>query len=294
MRIGYFADGVWGQRALALLAQEKSLEIAFVVLRQRRPDDKLAAMAARLNIEVLSVPDVNSPSFMNQLEDFDCDILVSMSFDQIFHAPLIFSSPRGILNCHAGQLPWYRGRNVLNWVLINNEPSFGVTAHYIDEGIDTGDIILQRTYSISDADNYATLVDRAGTYCAEVLLDAILQVSSGKDKRVPQASIDPNGFYCSERRPGDERLNWSQTSRQVFGFVRALSDPGPGATTFFEGKPITIENVQLLSGVKSHGGFPGAIVGVDNTSFLVKTLDTCVRVNHWYGDFTPRIGVRFT
>ena len=294
MRIGYFADGVWGQRALSLISQEKSLEIGFVVLRQQQPDNELAAMAARLNIEVLSAPDVNSTSFMTQLLAFDCDVLVSMSFDQIFRAPLIASSPLGILNCHAGQLPWYRGRNVLNWVLINDEPSFGVTVHDVDEGIDTGDIILQRTYPISDSDNYATLIDRAGTYCAETLLEALLQVSTGKDQRVPQAHIDSKGFYCSGRRPGDERLNWAQTSREVFSFVRALCNPGPGAITFSEDTPVVIEHAEFLAGVKPHGGFPGAIVGLDNTSFLVKTLDTYIRVTQWHGDFTPRIGVRFT
>jgi methionyl-tRNA formyltransferase len=153
---------------------------------------------------------------------------------------------------------------------------------------------LQRTYPISDADNYGTLLDRAGTYCAETLLEAILQVSSGKDKRVQQGSIDSMGFYCSGRRAGDERLNWAQTSREVFGFVRALSDPGPGAITFFEDTPVVIDGAEFLAGVKPHGGFPGAIVGLDGTSFLVKTLDTYVRVTQWHGDFTPRIRVRFT
>lgn len=293
MRIGYFADGVWGQRALNLIAEKELLEVAFVVLRHGKPDYELATMAGRLNIEVLSIADVNSSSFLTQLATFDCDVLVSMSFDQIFRAPLIASSPRGVLNCHAGQLPWYRGRNVLNWVLINDEPSFGVTVHYVDEGIDTGDIILQRSYPISDADNYGTLLERAGTYCAEALLEALLQVHDGEDKRIPQDDIDPMGFYCSRRRAGDERLVWNRTSREIFGFVRALSSPGPGAATFFEGTPVVIDRAEVLPGVKPHAGFPGAIVGVDSASFLVKTLDTYVRVTQWHGDFTPRIGARF-
>ncbi len=293
MRIGYFADGIWGQRALNLIAQEQSLEIAFVVLRQRQPDNELAAMARGLNIEVLSAPDVNSSKFLAKLTTFDCDILVSMSFDQIFRSLIMASSPHGIINCHAGQLPWYRGRNVLNWVLINDEPSFGVTVHYVDGGIDTGDIILQKNYAISDEDTYGTLLDRAGTYCAETLLEALLQVHGGVDKRVPQISIDPMGFYCSGRGVGDERLVWGQTSREVFSFVRALSDPGPGATTLFGETPIIIERAEFLDRVKPHVGIPGAIVGLDSNSFLVKTLDTYIRVTQWRGNFTPRIGVRF-
>ncbi len=293
MRIGYFADGIWGQRALDLIAKEKSLEIVFVVLRQGRPDHELAAMAKNSGIEVLVAPNVNSSVFLAQIANFNCDILVSMSFDQIFRAPILACSPNGIINCHAGQLPWYRGRNILNWVLINDEPTFGVTVHHVDEGIDTGDIILQKNYAISDEDNYGTLLDRAGTYCAETLVEALLLVNKGEDTRVPQVSIDPLGFYCSGRRAGDEQLVWSQSSRRIFNFVRALSEPGPGATTYSEESPIFIEKAELLGGLKPYGGFPGAIVGVDSESFFVKTLDTYVRVTEWRGNFTPRIGVRF-
>ena len=58
--------------------------------------------------------------------------------------------PLKTINCHAGKLPFYRGRNILNWVLINDEREFGITVHYVDEGIDTGDIILQRVFPITD------------------------------------------------------------------------------------------------------------------------------------------------
>jgi len=293
MRIGYFADGIWGQRALNLIAKEKSLEVAFIVLRQGNPDQELAEMARKLAIEVLAVPDVNNSSFLTQVENFKCDILVSMSFDQIFRTSILTASPKGIINCHAGQLPWYRGRNVLNWVLINDEPTFGVTVHYVDEGIDTGDIIVQRNYAISDEDSYKTLLDRAGTYCAEILTEALLLIGTGKYSRVPQVSIDPMGFYCSGRRTGDEHLDWIQPSRAIFNFVRALSEPGPGAVTYSEGAPIVIEKIELLDGIKPHTGIPGAVVGVDGDSFFVKTLDTYVRVTEWRGNFTPRIGLRF-
>ena len=67
----------------------------------------------------------------------------------------------GAINCHAGKLPDYRGRNILNWALINDEKEFGITVHFIDEGIDTGDIILQESFEIKDSDNYKSLLDLA-------------------------------------------------------------------------------------------------------------------------------------
>ena len=87
-----------------------------------------------------------------------------MSFDQIFKSEIIYLSKHKIINCHAGKLPFYRGRNVLNWVLINDE-EFGITVHYVDEGIDTGDIILQKKFPISDQDNYKTLLEKSYRMC---------------------------------------------------------------------------------------------------------------------------------
>ena len=98
-----------------------------------------------------------------------------MSFNQIFKNNLINLPPLKIINCHAGKLPFYRGRNVLNWVLINDENEFGITVHFIDEGIDTGDIILQKTFKIDDTDDYQTLLSRAYKECGSILYDSILQ-----------------------------------------------------------------------------------------------------------------------
>ena len=77
-----------------------------------------------------------------------------MSFDQIFKEEIINIPPLKIINCHAGKLPFYRGRNILNWALINDEKEFGITVHYVDFGIDTGDSILQKNYEITDDDDY--------------------------------------------------------------------------------------------------------------------------------------------
>ena len=95
---------------------------------------------------------------------------------QILKAPIIkfrFLFPMKTINCHAGALPFYRGRNILKWTLINDEKSLGVTLYYMDEGIDTGDIILQSHCEINDNDNYATLFETAYKKCAEVLYQAL-------------------------------------------------------------------------------------------------------------------------
>ena len=96
-----------------------------------------------------------------------------MSFNQIFKRQIIDLTRYKIINCHAGQLPFYRGRNILNWALINDESEFCITVHCVDEGIDTGDIILQDLHPIQDIDNYAMLLNRAYIECANILYKAV-------------------------------------------------------------------------------------------------------------------------
>src|SRR4030066_979230 len=101
-------------------------------------------MATQLDIYFLPIQKCNSPENLDVLARYKADIFVSMSFNQILKKRIIDMAPRGFINCHAGALPYYRGRNILNWALINDAREFGVTVHYVNEGIDTGDIIAQR------------------------------------------------------------------------------------------------------------------------------------------------------
>jgi len=203
-------------------------------------------------------------------------------------------TPFGVINCHAGKLPFYRGRNILNWVLINDEKEFGITVHYIDEGIDTGDIILQETFPITENDDYSTLLSRAYEGCGDLLHQAIVQIERGTAKRTPQDSIHVTGTYCSSRRSGDEILDWNQSSREVFNFVRALCRPGPEARTFFGEVEIMINRVSVVEEAPVFKGIPGAVIGVDGTSYFVKTRDSFVRVQELTSPIKIKVGDRLS
>ena len=204
---------------------------------------------------------VNSKDSINKLKSYKADIFVSMSFDQIFREEIIEMPKYKIINCHAGKLPFYRGRNILNWALINDEKEFGITVHYVDKEVDTGDIILQETFKIDDSDTYATLLKVAYVECANILFDAVrLFLRLSKIPRISQKTIHPLGFTCPKRKIGDELINWSSSSREIFNFVRALTHPGPLATTFIEGKQVKIIAVKLIEKSPTYIGIPGAIL----------------------------------
>ena len=173
LSIGYFADGPWSHLAFHKLIQDNEIEIKFICVRYDTKDSTLYEYCQTYDIPYLRHANINSNEFLNTIEKFQCDLFVSMSFNQIFKSSIINMPRYKSINCHAGKLPFYRGRNILNWVLINDEKEFGITVHYIDEGIDTGDIILQRTYPITDEDSYRSILEHAYIECASILYDAI-------------------------------------------------------------------------------------------------------------------------
>jgi len=293
VRIGYFADGPWAHRALEKITSDDSKRIEFICARYDRPDQILKEMAKSRNIPFLTHPKINSKDFLSQVQAYGCDLFVSMSFNQIFRKELIEMPAFKTINCHAGKLPFYRGRNILNWVLINDEKEFGVTAHFMDEGIDTGDILVQECLPISDLDNYRTLLEQAYVLCAEVVYKAIDQLQKGLAKPRHQSEIHPVGMYCCARQEGDEILNWEQTSREIFNFVRAICSPGPQARSFLNGIEMRIERVELIHESPKYLGIPGVVVGKGLGYFIVKSLDSTVRVTDWNFTNEVRIGDRF-
>ncbi len=292
MKIGYFADGPWSHKAFELLIEDSSLSIEFIVPRSDTKDETLKNYAKKYNIDYLCPVKINSDEFFEKAASYQCDLFVSMSFNQIFRKRIMELPPLKTINCHAGKLPFYRGRNILNWALINDESEFGITVHFIDEGIDTGDIILQRSYPISDQDDYSTLLEFAFKGCSEILYDAVKSLQSGNYKRLVQTEIHPVGFYCGSRGVGDEMINWNQTSRELFNFVRAVCSPAPKATTFFNGEEVTINKARMVKDAPVYKNKPGQILAKTEEGYLVKTEDSFIEILEVETKAKLRIGDR--
>jgi methionyl-tRNA formyltransferase len=281
MRIGFLGDGPWAERALAPLAKDPRYTIAFVAVRASHPDQKLIDLAKGHGIPVLCPASINSAESLAEIGSFAADLHVSMSYDQILRKDILDLPPRGTLNCHAGALPFYRGRNPLTWALINGEKEFGVTVHWVDLGIDTGDIVLQIKVPIRSHDTYATLLTAAIEACATTLVRAVSDVYEKKNQCIEQATIDPIGMYCCRRREGDEDIDWTSSTAQIERFVRALVPPGPGARTTWKDASYAVLSAELIDGAKPYIGAPGEVIGRDGAGILVKSGDTFIRLTRW-------------
>ena len=278
LKIGYFADGPWSHHAFEKIVNDERFDVRFIVPRTNTQDATLFNFSKKYNIDYFKLKNVNSITSLNKILDYDCDILVSMSFNQIFKKDIINLTPIGIINCHAGKLPFYRGRNILNWVLINDEKEFGITVHFVDEGIDTGDIILQKTFPITDLDSYKTLLNTSYYACANILYESLVQIAENNFERTIQKTIHPVGFYCGMRGEGDEIINWNNTSRDIFNFIRSISKPGPVARTFNNDKEVKVNNSNYYKDAPIYIGKVGQVLGKTENGFLIKTKDSFIEI----------------
>lgn len=288
IKIGYFADGPWSHLAFEKIIADKTIDVQFIVPRSDTQDQTLKNFAEKYKIDYLHPVKINTNDFLDSISDYKCDLFVSMSFNQIFRKQIINMPRLGVINCHAGKLPFYRGRNILNWVLINDEKEFGITVHYVDEGIDTGDIIKQNVYPINDDDTYATLLDVAYTECANILYDSIKSIQNGVAPRIKQDK--QSGFYCGRRGEGDELIDWNNTSRRLFNFIRAISKPGPMATTYLNKKIIRINAARFIENAENYIGTNGQILAKTAEGFIVKTDDSYIEILEIDTDIKLKVG----
>lgn len=294
LKIGYFADGPWGHNALLKLLEDETIDICFIVPRNDTKDTFLKEKAKEYGIDYLCPIKVNSDEFYEIAQKYACDLFVSMSYNQIFRSRIYSLPPLKTINCHAGKLPFYRGRNILNWALINDEKEFGITVHYVDDGIDTGDIILQRTYPITDEDNYNTLLEVAYKECPDILYQAIKEIQNGTAHRIPQDVISKNGLYCGMRSVGDEVIDINSTSREMFNFVRAICTPGPRAVAYLNGTSVYINKVIYNPDFPKYKGTNGQILGKIDGMPILKTKDSYVLIDEFESDVKLKTGDRLT
>lgn len=274
MRIVLFGDGAWATRTLLRL-REAGHETAGVVLRARPTDTGLEQAARACNVAVLQPRNVNDQESIQGVLALGADVNLSIAYDQIFGAALR-ATAGCFLNVHAGKLPRYRGRNVINWALINGEREIGITVHHVDGGVDTGGIVLQRTLPIEWDDTYGDVLERVQGAIPGIVVETLELIARGEAVSHPQPTGD--GTYCPGRCAGDEWLDWVDTSLNLYNKIRALASPGPGARTVLGRDVVTIWRADYEPEWPRYLATPGCVVGRTADGVTVKTGDSTLLV----------------
>jgi len=226
-------------------------------------------------IPVLRPEDANAADVVDALGAVSPNVLILAGYGQILRAPLLELCPRGAVNLHGGRLPQYRGSSPMNWALINGEREIALSAILLDAGVDTGDVIGERSFAVGDDDTIADVQARANELFPELLVDVLRQIEEGTAKRRVQDEAE--AAYWPLRFPDDGLIAWDQlTAQQIHNRVRALAPPYPGAFTLWRGRRVTLLRSKLESGRVM--GEPGRVYAAGRNGLLVCASDRCLRV----------------
>ncbi|MET9929189.1 MULTISPECIES: methionyl-tRNA formyltransferase [unclassified Streptomyces] len=260
MRVVMFGYQTWGHRTLQALLDSEH-DVVTVVTHPKSEhayekiwSDSVADLAEKHGIPVIirNRPDAE---LVDRLEEVAPDIIVANNW-RTWMPPEIYNLPvHGTLNIHDSLLPAYAGFSPLIWALINGEPEVGVTAHLMDEELDAGDIVVQRSVAVGPTDTTTDLFHRTVDLIAPVTTEALGLIASGRTEFTPQDRSKASFFH--KRAEEDIRIDWNWPAEDLERLIRAQSAPYPSAFTFHKGQRLDVLSAVVSEG--RYGGTPGRI-----------------------------------
>jgi methionyl-tRNA formyltransferase len=216
-----------------------------------------AAVAARLGLPLLQPRRVKAPEAVEALRKLEADLHVVVAYGQILSRELLEIPRLGSVNVHGSLLPRYRGAAPIQWAIASGETQTGVSTMRMDEGLDTGPVLLQRAAEIGREETAEELEARLARLGAMLLLETLAGLRSGTLSETPQdgarASLAPL------LRKADGNVEWTRPASAIADRLRGFQ-PWPGATAWFGGRPLRLQRARPLTGPE---GVPGEIRSVE-------------------------------
>jgi len=228
-------------------------------------------LAQKYGIPVLQPQKIKTEEFLKQLEELRPDIICVVAYGKILPKGILELPRYGCINVHASLLPKYRGAAPINWAIIRGEKVTGITTMKMDEGMDTGDILLQREVPIEDEDTAETLSHKLSLTGAEVLIETLNLLKEGKLKPIPQNHSQAT--YAPMLKKEDGEIDWGKTAEEIKNLVRGTL-PWPGAYTFLDNKILKVYKVRVVEGQ----GKPGEVIKSDKETLRVATGENALDI----------------
>jgi methionyl-tRNA formyltransferase len=209
----------------------------------------------------------NNPDAVSRIREEEPDIIVVVAYGKIL-PPEILEIPRyGCINVHASILPKYRGAAPINWAIINGETQTGITIMKMDEGMDTGPILLVREEQIRDDDTAQSLGERLSRLGAAAIVEALTLLRAGKLEETPQDNDEATYAPMIKKDLGE--IDWKEPAERIRNLVRGLH-PWPSAYTIYGGKSLKIIACDVEKPPVPMGKVPGEIGEVRRDGMLVR------------------------
>ena len=237
--------------------------IALVVTQPDRPKGRgrkltpspVKETAINLGYSVIQPSSVRTAEFSNCIEKHTPDFIVVVAFGHIIPKNILTIPEIATINIHASLLPKYRGPAPIHWAIINEEKETGVTTMLMDEGLDTGDILLSSELEITPDDTSDTLHDRLADLGADLLIKTLNAFETGDINPISQDHSQAT--YAPMLKKNDGRMNWKRPANALEAFIRGMT-PWPGAFTFHEKKRLKIFKAKTI--VMDTEASPGTVI----------------------------------
>jgi methionyl-tRNA formyltransferase len=245
-------------------------EIAGVVTRIDKPAGRgrvLAAPAAKIAAQEMGIPvyqprRVRDPEFLATLKGLHPEAIVVAAYGQILPKDVLALPRFGCINIHASLLPSYRGAAPINWAIIRGDEETGVTIMQMDEGMDTGAVLMKESIPIDPNDTAGTLTGKLSALGARLITRAMPLIAEGK--LVPATQDSSQATLAPLLKKEDGFIDWKLAAAEIHNRVRGLT-PWPGAFGNVDGKIVKIIESQVSSG----SGEPGKLYQEDNNTLTV-------------------------
>ncbi|OAT81418.1 methionyl-tRNA formyltransferase [Desulfotomaculum copahuensis] len=227
-------------------------------------------------LTVLQPERIKEASFLAQLARLEPDVVVVAAYGQIL-SPAVLNLPRlGCLNIHASLLPRYRGAAPVHRAVMNGERETGVSIMLMNEGLDTGAVLLQKAVPVTGTDTTGLVQDRLAGLGAELLLETLPRWAAGKI--TPRPQDDAQATYAPPLTRQDEIIDWQRPARAIADQVRGL-DPRPGARTCLDGRLIKIWRALPRDAASAVAdAVAGQVLTANREELLVLTGQGCLEI----------------
>ena len=256
-------------------------EIAGVISQPDKPKGRgknlqptpVKEAAMKLGLPVYQPKKVRDPEFIQVMKELNPDVIVVVAFGQIIPKEILYMPKYGCINVHASLLPAYRGAAPIQWAVINGDKVSGVTTMQMNEGLDTGDMIMKTEVPLAEDETGGSLHDKLAKAGAKLCVETLKALEDKTATWETQGESPTAYAKMLDKKLGD--IDWSKSAKAIECLIRGLN-PWPSAYTDWNGKVMKIWEAKVLD--ENTDATPGTIVKVEKDGFSVQTGDGLLKV----------------
>ncbi|MCR4894046.1 MAG: methionyl-tRNA formyltransferase [Eubacteriales bacterium] len=279
MKTVFMGTGPFAAKALETLYSSEHAPV-MVVTQPDRPNSRrggkivfgeVKQFALERGIPLLQPEKVSTDENAAILASTGAQCAVVCSFGQLLKKNILFDTfEYGCINIHASLLESYRGAAPINRAIMNGETVCGVTIMYMDEGLDTGDMMIKDSTPVSDGDTFGTLSERLSLIGGDLAVKALDLLQKGEAPRTPQD--DSRSSYAAKILKADKHVDLTRSARSVFNHIRGM-DPSPAAECTFDSRTVKLFSCEIASEHSEGNEGPGTILKGDKRGIYIQCGD---------------------